>query len=339
MTVHAEEGKARKPPFAQPPLEMLLALGVEAGGTRGAILAVAYSARYGADKAEAFAIDRRAISDATGANDQAVRTAICRLVREGVLTRADGGFRLNTQPSTWPNVGPDRAGAIRRMTRPRALRHGNKPLHRGNKTADDALPPGNSPLPPGNTALPPGNNLLPPCNVLLPPGNAPLKREERETPEYLSQSAGEDGTTARYFPDSPPEAPLQPTGPKYHPAATPEVRAELVAMADTVNGWGPECSRELGMGADPEHVREALKRAGRTQPVPRTWRWVGAVLDGFKAHGIPAPPPPPPPGGGGRRGPMTDAEIEAKSALIMANLKAYEERERAERMAHRGAVA
>lgn len=280
MTAHAEDGKARKPPFAQPPLEMLLALGVEAGGTRGAILAVAYSARYGADKAEAFAIDRRAISDATGANDQAVRTAICRLVREGVLERVGGGFRLNTNPSTWPNVGPDRADAIRRMTRPRALRHGNKPLRRGN-----------SPLHPGNTALPPGNNLLPPGNVLLPPGNAPIKREREETPEYLSQSASEAGTTARFFPD--PEPTPEPIPPSTaHPKATPERRKALIALADEAGGWGYECGKELQLGADPDHLEEAIRRGVRSRA--RSWQYVARIADGFRVHGIDPPPPPAP---------------------------------------------
>ena len=162
--------------------------------------------------------------------------------------------------------------------------------------------------------------------------SAPLIEEDfRRTQNTLSQSACEPpANTSRSFPDPLPAKPAP--GLDYHPDATPEVRKQLIEAADKYRGWGTECSKALGDGADPEHVKAALERAEKAGA--GHWNWVKTVLADYRRFGVPKPKPKP----GGRF--ATRADVDAFVAECQANMKAYEERQRQERLAAvRGAVA
>lgn len=321
MVATAEEGKAGKPemPFQQTPNDLLMACMTRGSVTQRACLAAMLASNYGATNQLAD-IDRKAISRATGATPQAVRIALCRLVKENVVIRSEDGYRVNPRYWQWEAMDPEQAKEYRRLGRHRkAFPARNKAFPTRNDAPQEAFPHGNG-------AFLPGNEAFPARNEAFPPRNAPLKREEIYTRETLSQSACETpANSTRSFPDPLPAKAAQ--GIDYHPDATPEVRAELIAAADKYRGWGPDCSKALGERADPEHVKAALKRAEEVGAY--SWGFVVKALADYKRFGVPKPKPKP-----GSR--------EARDELlarIQANCKAYEERERAERLAARGAVA
>jgi len=89
-------------PFAQIPLDVLQAILIELGGTRGAVLAEVLASRYGVAKAEDTPINRQAIAHATGASRATIRQAITRLCRRNILARSAVGYRLNSDWSVTP---------------------------------------------------------------------------------------------------------------------------------------------------------------------------------------------------------------------------------------------
>jgi hypothetical protein len=324
MTANAKAEEGRTKPevqFAMVPIDVLMAFGRYHGGTQGAVHASALASTYGVAKKAVFPIDRKAIARATGATPQAVRTAISRLCRAGILARTGDGFHHNRRYSQWAGTAVEVAREIYRFAK------GRKACQNGHDGQDEPCQDRHKPCPTRHKPCPTRHETCPTRHETCQNGHAPLKREERETPEYLSQSASEDGTTARFFPD--PE-PIPPPPPKLHPSATPEVRGELVAKADAVKpGWGYECGKALLAGADPDHLREAIARADRATTKPRSWNYVQAILDDFKAGGIPKPI--------ARRKPGSPEFLAEFRARYEANCRKAEaeDRERAER----GAVA
>lgn len=323
MNATAEEGKASKPEvhFAQVPIDVLHAVCVELGGTRGAVLASVLAARYGVAKAPETTVDRKAIARVAGSTPHAVTVAVGRLCGSNILARSEGGIRFNGRYSTWAGMDAERAREIRRTARPKGSHRRDLSGHRAETSGHTAETSGHSGVTDRSHS---GDQKSRPCDL-------PLKKREIYTRETISQSACEPpANTSRSFPDPLPAKPAP--GLDYHPDATPEVRKQLIEAADKYRGWGTECSKALGDGADPEHVKAALERAEKAGA--GHWNWVKTVLADYRRFGVPKPKPKP----GGRF--ATRADVDAFVAECQANMKAYEERQRQERLAAvRGAVA
>ena len=280
MSAHAEEGRHRRPPaFSQVYIDLLYATLADVGGVRGLCIASILKDQFGARKQDDAAVPVKAIAEAAGVDADSVRRALRRLVADGVFeSTGPGRFRITLDPSSWRSLDPKMAAFAAAQKADTGVRSG------GHSRPDGRTQPSGNP----DTGVRSAGHG---CPERRTPVSAPLIEEDfRRTQNTLSQSECEPpANTSRSFPDPLPE-PVQPPASTLHPKATPERRKAVVALADQAGGWGYEAGKELQLGADPDHLEEAIRRGVRSRA--RSWQYVARIADGFRVHGIDQPPAP-----------------------------------------------
>lgn len=282
MIAQAEEGKARtRPAFSQVDNDWLFTAMLGLSGVRGLCLAAIVRDQSGSHKQASGTVPVEAIAKAHGVSAASVQRAIRRLVREGLIERTGPG-RYRFRDDYAARFGEDMVAFIEAQKSRHATdrtvrtRGQNCPEERTELSgkADRSVRAVGQMCPEKRTEV-----------------SAPLnKKREINTEETLSQSARATPADSRFFPDPIPEAAPPPS--TLHPKATPERRKAVVALADQAGGWGYEAGKELQLGADPDHLEEAIRRATRSRA--RSWQYVARIADGFRVHGIDQPPPPVP---------------------------------------------
>lgn len=236
-------------PFAQIPLDVLQAILIELGGTRGAVLAEVLASRYGVAKAEDTPINRQAIAHATGASRATIRQAITRLCRRNILARSAVGYRLNSDWSVTPT---------------------SRSVTLVSRYVTDL----------SRSSVTPTSRSVTPESRSVTPTSRSIRERERERESALFAPAR---TRTHEGPDPERDTSVTPT-----PTTAERRQLIAEADQMSAGAWHAHLvGTALDTGIQPDHLREAMRRA-RTRGQMR-WPYVLGIARSFAAHGIDEP--------------------------------------------------